>query len=55
MAERGPDPLALVAGLLTLAVSGYLLLGLTWDLRWALGAGAVLLGGAFLIASLARQ
>lgn len=54
---RGVDPVALVAGVLTLLVSAYVLSdGASWlpvfDLRWVLAGGAVLVGVLMLAASL---
>lgn len=58
--RRGFDPLALVAGLATLAVSGYVLSdGPQWigipDMRWILAGVAVLVGIGMLASSLRRQ
>jgi len=57
--RRGPDPITLVAGLLTLVASGYVLTdGALWvpglDPRWLL-AGAALLVGVLLLAGSLRN
>ncbi|RCW46686.1 hypothetical protein DFQ14_10122 [Halopolyspora algeriensis] len=48
----GPDPITLTAGLLTLAVAVYVLVGGPWSLQWVLALGAIGIGGAMLVASL---
>jgi hypothetical protein len=57
--RRGPDPVTLVAGLLTLVASGYVLSdGALWlpglDPRWLL-AGAALLVGVLMLAGSLRN
>jgi hypothetical protein len=55
--RRGMDGFTLVAGIVTLLISGYVLSdGASWmpafDLRWVLAGGAVLIGVLMLAASL---
>jgi hypothetical protein len=58
--RRGLDVFTLLLGLATLLVSGYVLTdGAHWlpsfDLRWALAGGAVLVGVLMLAASMRRR
>jgi len=57
-ARRTPDPLTLVAGVIALAVSAIALTGWTpqisFDPRWVLAGGAVLLGVLLLVSSMRR-
>lgn len=48
---RGTDPVTLVAGLLTVALAVYLLVGGSWNLPWVLAIGAIGIGVTMLIAS----
>lgn len=48
---RGTDPVTLVAGLLTVALAVYLLVGGSWNLPWVLAVGAIGVGVTMLIAS----
>lgn len=54
--RRGPDPLALVAGILSLLVAGAGITGVSpaavVDLRWVLAGTAVVVGVALLLAGL---
>lgn len=50
--REGPDLLVLTAGVLTLVVTLYVLLGVSWNLQWVLAIGAVGGGILMLIASL---
>lgn len=58
--RRGIDPLTLIAGIVALLASVYVLSdGAGWlpavDLRWILAGGAVLAGLLMLVASLGRR
>jgi hypothetical protein len=58
--RRGPDPLALVAGLLTLvmavsAFTGHLPLVPHFDPRWVLAGAAALVGVLLLLGSMRRR
>lgn len=46
------DPVTLAAGVLALAVAGYVAFDLDWDLQWFLAVGAVLVGIGMLVTSL---
>lgn len=48
---RGTDPVTLVAGLLTVTLAVYLLVGGSWNLPWVLAIGAIGIGVTMLIAS----
>ena len=55
--RRGPDPLALVAGLLTLGMAASAFVGQVpsfagFDARWLLAAGAAVIGLLLLVGSL---
>ncbi|PRW64694.1 hypothetical protein [Actinopolyspora mortivallis] len=49
------DPIALTAGLLTVATSVYLLVGGTWTAQRALAFGAVAVGLLMLVSALRRR
>lgn len=53
----GPDPVALVAGLVALVITALALTGTLGgvDPRWVLAAGALLVGGAVLLTTLRRR
>ncbi len=55
-AQRGPigraDPVTLVAGLLTVALAVYVVVGGSWNLQWVLALGAVGIGVVMLAASI---
>lgn len=53
----GPDPIALVAGLVALAMAALAATGTldAVDPRWVLAIGALLVGGTVLVASLRRR
>ncbi|GAA4843879.1 hypothetical protein [Saccharopolyspora rosea] len=53
--DERPDVLTLVAGLIALAVSGYVLLGYAGDLQWLLAVGAAVVGVLMLVVSLLRR
>lgn len=53
--RRGPDPVALVAGIVAILVSVYIVTGGSWfpsvDPRWLLAGAALLVGALMLLAS----
>ncbi|WP_017976707.1 hypothetical protein [Actinopolyspora halophila] len=50
-----PDPIALTAGILTVATSAYLLIGGTWTAQRVLAFGAVAVGVLMLVSALRRH
>jgi hypothetical protein len=57
--RRGPDPLALVVGVLTLAMAVAAFTGqlpvITFDPRWLVAAAAAVVGALLLLGSLRRR
>lgn len=49
--SRGTDAVMLVAGLLTVALAVYVVVGGSWNLQWVLALGAVAIGVVMLVAS----